>query len=87
VVARDDRPRLSLATPRIRRRRRFTVGLITAVLDVLAAHGYPVDPLSGGDYIEMRQALFGFVYGPTTPEATAIEITTTGIDTVPGEEC
>jgi hypothetical protein len=66
---------------------RFTVGLTTEVLDVLAAHGYPVDPLSGGDYIEMRQALFGFLYGPTPTESTAIEITTTGIVTVPGEEC
>jgi hypothetical protein len=66
---------------------RFTVGLITEVLDVLAAHGYPVDPRSGGDYLEMRQALSGFLYGLTTPETTAIEITTTGIDTVPGEEC
>lgn len=40
---------------------RFTLGLAVAVADVLAAHGYP--PItSGRDYVELQQALFGFLY-------------------------
>lgn len=40
---------------------RFSFGLAVAVADVLAEHGYP--PItSGRDYLELQQALFGFLY-------------------------
>lgn len=40
---------------------RFTLGLVVDVSEVLAAHGYP--PVkAGGDLVELRQALFGFLY-------------------------
>lgn len=40
---------------------RFTLGLAVAVAGVLAEHGYP--PItSGRDYVELQQALFGFLY-------------------------
>lgn len=41
---------------------RFTLGLILDVLAVLTEHGYPDAQRSSSDFIEMRQALFGFLY-------------------------
>lgn len=48
---------------------RFTIGLGLDVAKVLEEHGYP--PVSRGrDFLELRQALFGFLYGgPDTEEA------------------
>lgn len=45
---------------------RFTFGLILDVADVLTRHGYP--PLSddGMDHVDLQQALFRFLYGPST---------------------
>jgi hypothetical protein len=45
---------------------RFTFGLILDVADVLTRHGYP--PLSGDgrDHLELQQALFRFLYHPST---------------------
>ena len=46
---------------------RFTYGLVFEVADVLANHGFP--PVrSGEDLVELRQALFGFLYGPQGSE-------------------
>ena len=44
---------------------RFTVGLITAVAEVLSAHGYPdlIRSMSGRDFANLRQAVFRFLYG------------------------
>jgi hypothetical protein len=44
---------------------RFTFCLVVDVLTVLARHGYPdaVDAASGADFVQMRQTLFGFLYG------------------------
>lgn len=42
---------------------RFTLGLILDVAEVLDQHGYP--PLTGSnaaDLVELRQALFAFLY-------------------------
>ena len=43
---------------------RFTIGLALDVAKVLHQHGYP--QISGGrDFLELQQALFGFLYvGP-----------------------
>ncbi|MFD9222047.1 hypothetical protein ACFWDI_18995 [Streptomyces sp. NPDC060064] len=41
---------------------RFTFGLTKDVADVLAAHGYQ-QITSGGDFVELQQALFRFLYG------------------------
>lgn len=41
---------------------RFTTGLVIDVFEVLERHGYP-KPGRGGDYVELRQALFRFLYG------------------------
>lgn len=43
---------------------RFTFGLIMAVADVLTRHGYP--PVTGMDHVDLQQALFRFLYGPST---------------------
>ncbi len=40
---------------------RFTNGVVYDVIDVLARHGYP-EIQSGRDFVELRQALFGFLY-------------------------
>ena len=42
---------------------RFTVGLWIDVVKVLTEHGYP--PLTGPDVVELQQALFQFLYGPS----------------------
>lgn len=39
---------------------RFTFGLTYDVARVLADHGYP--GLSGNDFVELQQSLFGFLY-------------------------
>lgn len=40
---------------------RFSFGLTSDVAKVLAQHGYP--PIAtGGDFIALQQALFGFLY-------------------------
>lgn len=43
---------------------RFTLGLILEVAEVLAKHGYPdiTTPDRARDFVEFRQALFGFLY-------------------------
>ncbi|RBM11094.1 hypothetical protein DI005_34880 [Prauserella sp. PE36] len=41
---------------------RFTFGLLVDVRDVLIAHGYPMDQATGRDLVELRQALFRFLY-------------------------
>jgi hypothetical protein len=41
--------------------KRFTFGLVLDVLAVLANHGYPDARQSSADFIEMRQALYGFL--------------------------
>lgn len=47
---------------------RFTFGLTLNVSKVLAQHGYP--PLtSGTDHVQLRQALFAFLYGGTFEQA------------------
>lgn len=43
---------------------RFSSGLIIDVAEVLAAHGYP-KLTSGGDLVELQQALFRFLYEPS----------------------
>ncbi|WP_199431158.1 hypothetical protein [Qaidamihabitans albus] len=44
---------------------RFTFGLL---VDVLARHGYPMAEATGVDLVELRQALFQFLYGTTGRE-------------------
>ncbi|MER5814276.1 hypothetical protein [Streptomyces californicus] len=41
---------------------RFTAGLVLDVADVLTQHGYP-RPVSGLDWVELKMALFRFLYG------------------------
>lgn len=49
---------------------RFTRGLAFDVAQVLAEHGYP--PItSGRDFLELQQALFGFLYGGSDAEGVA----------------
>ncbi|MFD1044500.1 hypothetical protein ACFQ1S_02295 [Kibdelosporangium lantanae] len=45
---------------------RFTIGLVLDVADVLAKHGYPdiFAAKSATDYLQVRAALFQFIYGP-----------------------
>jgi hypothetical protein len=45
---------------------RFTVGLVLDVADVLSKHGYPdmVSAESGADYLNVRDFLYQFIYGP-----------------------
>jgi hypothetical protein len=43
--------------------RRFTIGLVLDVADVLARHGYP-PPTCGADLIRLQQALFTTIYQP-----------------------
>lgn len=45
---------------------RFTFGLAKDVADVLEAHGYP-KITAGLDFVDLQQALFGFLYGPSSP--------------------
>jgi hypothetical protein len=40
---------------------RFTFGLVHDVAVVLAEHGFP-SVVAGGDWVELQQALFGFIY-------------------------
>ncbi|PCG82640.1 hypothetical protein CIB93_29050 [Streptomyces sp. WZ.A104] len=49
-------------TPRPEDDARFTVGLTLDVADVLTQHGYP-RPASGLDWVELKMALFRFLYG------------------------
>lgn len=45
--------------------RRFTAGLVIDVARVLEEHGYP-DVLADGQHlVDLRQALFGFLYEPS----------------------
>ena len=44
--------------------KRFTMGLVMDVMDVLTEHGYPEASMSGLDHVAMQQALFRFIYGP-----------------------
>lgn len=41
---------------------RFTRGLTLDVAKVLQEHGYP-EITSGRDFLDLQQALFGFLYG------------------------
>jgi hypothetical protein len=61
-----DRPPRTYPLPRPDDDSRFTFGLVLDVADVLTAHGYP--PLSGGgdDHVQLQQALFRFLYAPST---------------------
>lgn len=47
---------------------RFTRGLALDAARVLKTHGYP-EITSGGDFVELQQALFRFLYGPGRPPA------------------
>ncbi|GGO46420.1 hypothetical protein GCM10012287_16700 [Streptomyces daqingensis] len=50
--------------PRPKEDPRFTVGLALDVAAVLEQHGYPKF-IAGRDFLELQQALFGFLYvGP-----------------------
>ncbi|MFF3096228.1 hypothetical protein [Streptomyces cyaneofuscatus] len=49
-------------TPRPEDDARFTAGLALDVADVLTRHGYP-RPASGPDWVELKLALFRFLYG------------------------
>ncbi len=49
---------------------RFTTGLLFDVRDVLTRHGYP-QITSGLDLVDLRQALFGFLYGNNERRAGA----------------
>ena len=43
--------------------RRFTVGLVIDISEVLARHGYP--PLAAGnDFLRLQQAMFTAIYQP-----------------------
>lgn len=42
---------------------RFTIGLLADVKNVLTAHGYETDNMSGSDFMELQQALYRFLYG------------------------
>jgi hypothetical protein len=49
---------------------RFTFGLAKDIADVLEAHGYP--KISNGlDFVDLQQALYQFLYGPTTTTSEA----------------
>ncbi len=46
---------------------RFTFGLALDVAKVLHEHGYP--EITGGlDFVDLQQALFGFLYGGPDPD-------------------
>lgn len=47
---------------------RFTIGLLLDVRDVLARHGYPMDRATSWDVVELRQALFRFLYASSEAE-------------------
>lgn len=47
--------------------RRFTLGLVFAVADVLAEHGFP-RVQTGGDLVALQQTLYSFIYAPATAE-------------------
>lgn len=64
-VARVDRPR-AYPMPRRAADPRFTWGLTHEVRDVLVRHGFPAE-FSGMDLVELQQALFTFLYAPSTP--------------------
>ena len=49
---------------------RFTLGLALDVAKVLKEHGYPA-VTSGRDFLELQQALFGFLYGGPDGEAVS----------------
>ncbi|MFI6299517.1 hypothetical protein ACIBEJ_48540 [Nonomuraea sp. NPDC050790] len=44
---------------------RFTIGLLADLVAVLEQAGYP--KLGGHDLVDLRQAVYGFLYGPRTP--------------------
>lgn len=49
---------------------RFNLGLALDVAQVLQDHGYP--PITGGrDFLELQQALFGFLYSGPDDEAVS----------------
>lgn len=41
---------------------RFTIGLVADVRNVLKAHGYAVDDMSGRDFVELQMALYRLLY-------------------------
>lgn len=43
---------------------RFSAGLVYDVAEVLGKHGYPT--VTGGDWVDLRQCLFRFLYGEAT---------------------
>jgi len=45
--------------------RRFTLGMIFAVAQILVDHGYP-RITAGGDLVALQQALYGFLYATPT---------------------
>ena len=49
---------------------RFTLGLALDVAKVLKEHDYPA-VTSGRDFLELQQALFGFLYGGPDGEAVS----------------
>lgn len=49
---------------------RFTLGLALDVAKVLHEHGYP-QVINGRDFLELQQALFGFLYVGPDEEATS----------------
>jgi hypothetical protein len=48
--------------------RRFTLGLTLEVAAVLERHGYPAVS-EGLDFVQLQQALFGFLYAADKPVA------------------
>ncbi|WP_306317313.1 MULTISPECIES: hypothetical protein [unclassified Streptomyces] len=47
---------------------RFTTGLVLDVASVLETQGYP--KVTGIDWVDLRQALWGFLYGTRRGEAS-----------------
>jgi hypothetical protein len=60
-VSAVEQPKATYPLPRTDDDRRFTFGLVYDVAKVLAEHGYPAVS-SGGDFVRLQQALFGFIY-------------------------
>jgi len=48
--------------PRPQNDPRFTRGLASDVAAVLVRHGYPDPRATGPDFLDLQQALFGFLY-------------------------
>lgn len=63
-----------LSRPETGNDERFTFGLVLDVAKVLTDHGYPDPNEHGGDFVQLQQALFCFLY-EDAEEATVIEDT------------